>query len=459
MNRIATGFRTWRIAVGPLSNQMRVVTWALVLAAAVLSAIVMLVKVSVTAALMTLSYTLSVLAVLHWASFISGAATLNRPDRAHLVPTLNLRVRESAVLVWVLTMLTFLPAALFARNGLLYLMASSVFVTALGLFRAGHAAFGALAFVSFLVCLHTPEYPYWSDTVLTVGCLLTVPFAAWALGAAFPAGGERHFAMLAPQANAQALDSTEGTLALLRAGESRAPLYTMFLRRDLAATQGRRALWLHVLGRYSQRFNFVLPFIVFAAAMLALEPILKLFSTRPDMMGMLIRVGFGMLFFSLYMWCRFSMGMRTTQREQALVRLAPAAPQAERMNRVLGEHFLVACLAEWWAVSVLAVGLTFWWNVGAPALQVIAALSCAALSFTGASLGDHSRKEGVDLVGQVLQSLLCLVIAIVSMFWTQNPAVWWSLVSLILAIALGVIGMRWRDMMAAPVAFPAGRFA
>ncbi len=459
MNRIAMGLRTWRTAVGPLSNQMRVATWGLLFAAVVLSFIVMLVKKSMSAALVQLSYTVSLTAVLHWGSFISGAATLNRPDRAHLVPSLNQRVRESAVLVWLLTMLTFLPAALFAQNGLLYLMAASVFVTAHGLYRAGRGEFISLSLVSLMVCFYTPEDPYWSDGVLAVGCLLTLPFAAWALATAFPAGGERHFAMLAPQANAQALDTTEGTLAWLRAGGSRAPFYKMFLRRDLVNATGRRVLWLHVLGRYAQRFNFIPPFIVFAVAILGLEPLLKLLTPAPDMMGMLIRFGFGMLFFSVYMWCRFSMGMRTTPREQALVRLTPAAPQAERMNRVLGEHILVACLAEWFAVTVLAVGLTYWWNVGAPALQVIAALSCAALSFTGASLGDHSRKKGVDLVGQVLQSLLCLVIAIVSMFWTKDPAVWWSLVSLILAIALGVIGMRWRDMVAAPVAFPAGRFA
>ncbi len=459
MNRIAMARQTWRTAVGPLSKKMRVATWGLLIAAVVLSFVVMLVKKSMTAALVQLSYTLSVLAVLHWGSFISGAATLNRPDRAHLVPALNRQVRESAALVWVLTMLTFVPAVLIAQNGLLYLMAASVLVIALGLYRAGCGAFGWLAVASFLVCLFTPEYPYWSDQVLAVGCLLTLPFAAWALGAAFPAGGERHFAMLGPQATAQALDTTEGTLALLRAGGGRAPIYKLLLRRDLVSTDGRRFLWLHVLGRDAQGFNFVLPFIVVAGAMLALEPFLKLFTPQPDMVRMLIRFGLGVLMLSFYTWCRFLMGMRTTPREQALVRLAPAAPRADRINQVLGKHMLVACIAEWFAVSMLAVGLALLWNVGAPAMHVIAALSCAALSFTGASLGDYSRKKGVDLVGQVLQSLLCLVIAIVSMFWTQNPAVWWSLISLILAIALGVIGMRWRDMMAAPVAFPAGRFA
>ena len=461
MKHFARWHEIWRIAVGPLSRQMRVATWGLFIAAVLFSGVRLLMDKTLSAVVMGASVPLSFLVVFYWAIFVTGAATLNRPERAHLVPSLNSRVRRAAAWTWSLIMSPFLAIASVKANGLLLLMLVSVGVTSIGLVRAGRTQFVyvvLLAMFIYIYYLSTGDQ-YWSDGVLVIGCLLSLAFAVWALFAAFPHGGERHWAMQGGHAQAQALDSTEGFLAHLRGGGGRSPTYALLLKADLSSAKRRRNLWLHALGRNAHRFVFVLPCLAVAALMLLLEPGVNAISAELDMRKVIGNMCIGVLFFCFYMWCRFWYGVRSSAPEQALVRLTPGAPCAADINRKLAGAILFTCLAKWLAVLLLALGFSLLWDGRATSLQMVIAVMCAALSFAGASLGDYARHLEIGIVGQSLLTFLCFILALIAGFWMENMAVWSLLIGLILAIAVCTILHRWRAMMAAPVAFPAGRFA
>ena len=455
---------TWRAALGPMSRQMVVSKWGCIIAAVLLGVGRLLATETVTGAVQSAAIPLSILAILYWNKFVTGAAIVNQPERAGLVPSLNRRVRHTAVLTWLLTMLPFVASGVVSPNGLLLLTLGSLSITAFGLHRAGRPEFRFLAVAALAVYCWVAVYSllqdvqYWSGPSLTLSCLLTLPFAGWAVGAAFPRGGEVHWAMLQPHARAQASDSMEGALAWGRTGKGRTPVYTWLLERDVA--RGSRDLWLHVLGRNSHRLVLAVPLLIQAACLLLfLEPVLRAVGVSMPMNQVMTPATNGLLGSCFFMWRRFCSGIRSGASEQALVRLAPAAPRAVNINRRLGASVLFICLAEWFAVLVLVLGLSVMWDGGTKGLQNGVAMMLAVLSLTGASLGDHSRKDGVSMGGQLMMTALCFAIALFSTFMTEKMAVWLPLVGLILALSVGTIAHRWRVMMAAPVAFPAGRFA
>ena len=105
MMQLATWRHMWSAAVGPLSSQMRVTKWGLLIAALMMGVVTALVSKSVLTGITVACTPLSLLAICYWAKFVTGAALFNRPDQACLVPLLNDRVRHTAVLAWLLTRL------------------------------------------------------------------------------------------------------------------------------------------------------------------------------------------------------------------------------------------------------------------------------------------------------------------------------------------------------------------
>jgi hypothetical protein len=439
---------------------MRVTKWGLLIAALLMGLVVASVSKSLLTGISVACVPLGLLAICYWAKFVTGAALFNRPDQACLVPLLNDRVRHTAVLAWLLTMLPMIVACWLNDETVLALLAASLGVTAFGLYRAGR---GLVHLTVALLALALYVWPHGHGTLATpllaAAGLASLLLVGWALPVAFPRGGELHWAMLDKHAAAQALDTTEGTVALLRSGGTRAPVYAMFLRRDLARASARRDVWLHVLDRNAQRWSFALPLVAATAVLLALEPLLGATGGAPDMMEVMSRIASGVLVFMGYWWSRFWFCMRGSSTEQALVRLSPGAPRASKINRALGQVVLSSSLAEWCALFVLALGIALLWGGSITALRVIAAFMCALLSAVGVSLANYSNSGNDGLASQLMMTALNFFIALVSAFWAKNSLVWTVLMALILVISICTIRSRWRAMMAAPVAFPAGRLA
>ncbi|GAB3426781.1 hypothetical protein GCM10027320_02710 [Massilia solisilvae] len=146
--------------------------------------------------------------------------------------------------------------------------------------------------------------------------------------------------------------------------------------------------------------------------------------------------------------------------EQSLIRLSAAAPQATMLNGVLA-RILVAQTARVRIVSlaaaVAAFGLT-----GAPWSQTTqAAALCVLIPFAcGGLLAEYSRAPAVSRLlklGWFAATIAGIVLVLVVSFGLAQPLAFAGGAALVLLAASGFALARWRGMLRAPVAFPAGR--
>lgn len=146
--------------------------------------------------------------------------------------------------------------------------------------------------------------------------------------------------------------------------------------------------------------------------------------------------------------------------EQALVRLSPAAPVASDFNRALASYLLGGFVKMWGLSSVVALAML--WVLGATVDEVLraAAVCGVALVLAATLLRDYARGVATDR----LQPLLFAVGAGVAVFLVPTAVrgkfdgqlwAWFALVGMTAAALL--IWRRWRRMVQAPPAFPAGR--
>ncbi|MES2756458.1 MAG: hypothetical protein V4693_03715 [Pseudomonadota bacterium] len=148
--------------------------------------------------------------------------------------------------------------------------------------------------------------------------------------------------------------------------------------------------------------------------------------------------------------------------EQALVRLSPAAPVASDFNRALASYLLGGFVKMWGLSSVVALAML--WVLGATVDEVLraAAVCGVALVLAATLLRDYARGVLTDR----LQPLLFAVGACAAV-WLVPTAVrgkfdgqLWAGFALVGMTATALlIWCRWRRMVQAPPAFPAGRNA
>jgi hypothetical protein len=145
--------------------------------------------------------------------------------------------------------------------------------------------------------------------------------------------------------------------------------------------------------------------------------------------------------------------------EQRLVRLSPAAPMARELNRALARYLLARFCAMWALASVVTLAML--WVLGATGGEVLRALAVcgAALVLAAVLLRDYAR----GVVAGRLQPVLLAVAAAAALFLVpaavrgQFDGQVWAWCALAGAIAIGLfVWRRWRCMVQAPPAFPAG---
>ncbi len=152
--------------------------------------------------------------------------------------------------------------------------------------------------------------------------------------------------------------------------------------------------------------------------------------------------------------------LRRSTGEQALLRLTPVMPQGRALNRLLAQLMLGRFL-QCWASSTLAL-LASMLVLGASNddLQIGLAITALALPLAGLSLRNYAAtSRGAATTTLVLSVLgmgaLMLVFALARA--RPAPLPWWSLTLLCCIGACVIVRLRWRAMLRAPVAFPAGR--
>lgn len=451
--------RIWHDAVGELTGATLTVIAFLLFATAVGGFVgVAIFKSLPLGILRGAGNPLAMLAFLYWTFFMSGAAAQNKPANACLVPGLTRRVRQTAVLAWLLTMAPFAAVSVAHPQGWLMLLSASVGVTAFGLYRAGCESFLWLAIAAAALYLLQPNLGFIGDAVLAAACLVSVLFAAWALARAFPKGGERHFAMLDKHAKALARDRSDTSDQLARRSGKQRFLYSWVLRRDIG-TGHRGRLLMHVLGPGANRMLLLLPVTALALAVFGVTAAMHAMGYWPNF-EKIARQSFGPLLVGVPVyWYRFAAAIRGSGPEQALARLAPRLPPATRLNRELALQILMTCALEWIAVAALALGTLVLWDAPALSFRVTPAFLLAMLPVLGIGLADYSGKLTYRFAAEVAAAVVCAFIAMFTIFYGLNTPVWLALMALILCIAAVAIRAKWRAMLASPPAFPAGRIA
>jgi hypothetical protein len=147
------------------------------------------------------------------------------------------------------------------------------------------------------------------------------------------------------------------------------------------------------------------------------------------------------------------------QAEQGLVRLAPAAPVAADINRELARYFIESFARRWLGFTAMTVAMLC--VLGASIHEAIgAAAACTMLLvLAGLPLRDYSRAIA-DLVAIVMLWLVSLAaigtgIAAIRGKLAHGAWAWLALASVVLAVLF--VWRRWRTMVKAAPAYPAGR--
>lgn len=147
------------------------------------------------------------------------------------------------------------------------------------------------------------------------------------------------------------------------------------------------------------------------------------------------------------------------QAEQGLVRLAPAAPNAGDINRVLARYFVDSFARRWLAFNAVTVAMLC--VLGANANEAIGAAAAGSilLVLAGLPLRDYSR-GAADLVAIImlwLVSLAAIATGIAAIRGRLAHGAWGWLALASVALAALFVWRRWRTMVRAAPAYPAGR--
>ena len=153
-------------------------------------------------------------------------------------------------------------------------------------------------------------------------------------------------------------------------------------------------------------------------------------------------------------------GMVQRKNEQGLVRLSPAAPLAADMNRVLARYLLENFAVMWLGCSALAVGAMLVLGANAGETWRVAAVCCFSLALAGLPLRDYARARRAQAIPTILY-YLCAAAALVAAYQAVSgkfAAQTWAAMALAgVMLAVIFVGLRWRAMVTAAPAFPAGR--
>ena len=148
-----------------------------------------------------------------------------------------------------------------------------------------------------------------------------------------------------------------------------------------------------------------------------------------------------------------------SHREQALVRLAPAAPSGRQFNSTMSRELLVQFFQCWLVSSALALGLLFAAGVASDSLIRLAAVFCMSLLAAGATQRDYARaaQSTTAQIAGAAWALGALVLALAALIGKWSGQFWIVLACVAVLSAAAFTLYRRRGMLRAGVAFPAGR--
>jgi hypothetical protein len=146
--------------------------------------------------------------------------------------------------------------------------------------------------------------------------------------------------------------------------------------------------------------------------------------------------------------------------EQSLVRLAPRSPGTGLFNAALAPSLLWEFARRWCYLTLLALAIPYLLGSGALHMLRIFVVCLLALAPIGLVLRDFTPSVTDYRVVRWPWVAALLAITLAGLFAATtiaSPGSWLTLGVVTLAATLVVARIRWRAMLRAPVAFPAGR--
>jgi hypothetical protein len=366
------------------------------------------------------------------------------------------------LLAWCAAVLPLVLIALLLPHSPLLILLAVVAVTTPGLSIGGRGEGSILFFLAFIVMNAVQASPASLDLLSTpmallIGTLLCAALVCYALDRVFPVSTDRHWALFNKQMHESKDTSFASHKKQALAMPRRRPIYAMLLRRDSDPRAPRAQLMLHALGPGNHRLDVVL--ILGGAGVLIF--LLKLMTfvfgfdieTGPSRILLILPVFLVMEFFL----CRFVPAMNATGAEQALVRLAPCMPRARQFNRLLARQLLTIGLREWAVFCMLTSLVIVMLAGGTDDLMRVLAIMGGALALIGLALRNYTTRTGQPLLLSALQYGPTGVLTIAAFVLVADRLLWLGLMLALLVSVWATIAFRWRSMLAAPVAFPAGR--
>ncbi|MFC5476959.1 hypothetical protein [Massilia suwonensis] len=399
--------------------------------------------------------------------FMPGAVRMNTPETARLVPRMRRRLMQLTILVWatstaaVVLMVsdTMLPLSVVA-------LATLTWLIGLGLSAGGYQTGALLQVAPLLAAVWRDQLPAvaLSPTGAAIAALMLLALAARTLELIFPNGGERHWRRRGAQARAMARTRPEGLLRHVPAMRWSGRLYAGALRRACRQRRHPPAVLLALFGpvlHWSQRY---MPLLILLLGAALFTGLFRLFGGMGPFnvkwLGVLCQ---SLLFAQLFTYGQRTLRLADTRAEQGLLRLAPSVPAAAaRFNRQLNGSLLRMALLDWLAIVATLLAMSALAGAPAEALLLQAQAGCFTLPLLAANVRDHARhvRQAVLLLigGLAASTAFSFGIAWLVQSLAGTPLLPVAAAASIV-LALGVVALRWRAAVAAPYAFPAGRFA
>jgi hypothetical protein len=401
--------------------------------------------------------------VLTWMGlYLPATVLMNSAPNARLVPRLRRRLLQMGAVSW--TLMTLGPTLAFGTWSGFPLFAA--YMLGMMLVRAGVRSAMALVMLASMWPLVSTQLPaplvaaVTSTSGLLALSVLFVLGAAWALVRLYPAGGDRHLdgrgqvvERIARTDNPE-IARSRGVAWLNRL------TYLPSLQRDCMLGKPGTLL-LHALGPVVHWSAWIPGLSIILLFSLAMAGLLSFSGAEvPPKVTHRVLNTVMIILTSLVILggAKFSQALRTTQGEQALLRLTPLAGQAGLLNRRLADAMTKAALLDW--AMMTAVLLTAAWVAGADEAMLLRqfALSCLGGMLAAVGLlGDFARSLPAISWRQFLM-VIALCGCGAALQWMALDSLFWC--GLALASVIGatlLLRAARRRMLAAPPVFPAER--
>jgi hypothetical protein len=417
------------------------------------------------------------LAIVWITCYMPGSILMNSASNARLLPRQRRRLLEMAAAAWLIGALV----AAVALGTWAVVPLAGLYLIGAPLMMAGQRKAVVLVFVAGAwPSLFTQGLPSaWvafitSPAGLWVATALVAAIGARGLRTLYPAGGDAHLDQHGEQVKRIERYASRGASGMNNVhdvhdvggvtGWSIRRAYAFALRRDCRRAEPG-AMLMHALGpvvHWSAWIGALGMALLIAAGvhvLLALNTdgglhanIDAAASAASGVMAMLV----------LFSTAQYGQQMRRTRGEQSLLRLTPLAGDMALLNRRLAGQLLRRWFLVWLAQAAVILLVTLLLGGDGAALLRQFALCCLAGQVAAMGLLDDYAGEGGWNLMRALRAAVVAAIEVavaVGLGWLTGPSVWPWLILIALVGAVLQLRYSWRVMLAAPVAFPAGRLA